>query len=108
MNTFAILYAAASIASIVACLPQIVQILRTKNVEGISLETYDMWFIFQIMALPYAIQSGDVVWISAGLLWAVYYVTMVALIEHYRYPHYIRYVVDKVVSVLRLVPIHTR
>ena len=108
MNTFAILYAASSLASIAACLPQIIQIIKTKNVEGISLQTYDMWLLLQIVGIPYTVQSGDPVWACAAVLWLVYYIVMVILIEHYRYPHYIRAVVDKVVAVLRFLPLRSQ
>ena len=107
-HIFALIYGIASITSIIACIPQVIQILHTKNVEGISLQTYDMWFVMQLFAVPYMVQSGDILWVVAGLLWAVYYMTMIALIEHYRYPHYIRVIVARLVSVLRVVPIHAK
>lgn len=107
-HIFAIIYGIASITSIVACVPQLTQILRTKNVEGISLQTYDMWFLMQLFAIPYTIQSGDLLWMAAGLLWAVYYLTIIVMIEHYRYPHYIRVIVAKLVSVLRVIPAHAK
>ncbi len=105
---FAILYAISTIGFIVACLPQVIQVLKTKNVEGISLQTYDMWFIMQVMSMPYIYQSGDVLWIAANLVWSAYYLIMVILIQHYRYPRYIRAIVDKVVKLLRLVPAHAQ
>jgi uncharacterized protein with PQ loop repeat len=107
-HIFAFIYAAASITSIIACIPQLTQILRTKNVEGISLQTYDMWFIMQLFAIPYTIQSGDMLWVAAGILWATYYLTIILLIEHYHYPHYIRVIVARLVSVLRVIPVHAK
>ncbi|MBP6038080.1 MAG: PQ-loop repeat-containing protein [Candidatus Saccharimonas sp.] len=108
MNTFAILYALSAIASIVACLPQIVQILKKKNVEGISLQSYDMWFVLQLGVIPYTIQKGDALWITASVMWAVYYIVMILLIEHYRYPNYINTIANKVASTLRLVPVQSK
>lgn len=107
-HIFAIIYAVASITSIIACIPQLTQILRTKNVEGISLQTYDMWFVMQLFAIPYTVQSGDMLWVVAGLLWASYYLTMIIMIEHYRYPHYIRAIATRFVSVLRVIPVHVK
>lgn len=107
-HIFAIMYALASIAAIVGCIPQVTQILRTKNVEGISLQTYDMWFLMQIFGVPYTIQSGDPLWVAAGVSWAVYYLTVIILIEHYRYPHYISVIVARLVSVLRVIPVHAK
>lgn len=104
---FAILYAISAFGFIVACMPQIVQVIKTKTVEGISLQTYDMWFVMQLISMPYIFQSGDVLWICANVIWIVYYLAMVLLIQHYRYPHYIRVAVQKLVGILRLVPVRT-
>ncbi len=107
-HIFALIYAVASLSSIAACIPQVVQILHTKNVEGISIQTYDMWFVMQLIAVPYMVQSGDLLWVAAGLLWAVYYLTVIILIEHYRYPHYVRVIVSRLVGVLRAAPVHAK
>lgn len=108
MTTLALMYAIAGGASIIACIPQIVQILKTRNVEGISLQTYDMWFVLQIVCLPYVLSKGDWVLGSISVLWAVYYASIILLIEHYRYPNYIRFAVEKLVTVLRLIPVHSK
>lgn len=108
MNFLATLYAIAALSSIAACTPQIIQILKTKNVEGISLQTYDLWFILQLTAIPYVVQSGNVLWATASILWAVYYAVMIVLIQYYRYPHYIRSTVGRLVAILRFVPIHVK
>ncbi len=104
-HTFALLYGIAAVASIVACLPQIIQIIKTQNVEGISLQSYDMWLVLQIISMPYIYQSGDMLWFGANVLWGAYYFAMVLLIQHYRYPRFIRNIVKKVVAVLRLFPV---
>ena len=108
MNILALLYIIASIATVSAGLPQIIQIIRTKDVEGISLQTYDMWALFQTVSIPYTIESGNILWLCTSIGWLTYYVIVILLIEHYQYPHYIRAIVDRVVAVLRLVPVHTR
>ena len=105
---FALLYGIAAIASIVACLPQIIQIVKTKTVEGISLQSYDMWLILQIASMPYIYQSGDMLWFGANVIWVAYYLAMVLLIQHYRYPRYIRTLIHKIVSIARLVPVRVR
>lgn len=107
-HIFAILYAISAVGSVVACLPQIIQVLKTKTVEGISLQTYDMWFVMQAVSMPYIVQSGDSLWITANIVWIAYYLAMALLIQHYRYPHYISVVVGKLVSALRLVPVLVR
>ncbi len=104
-HIFALLYTLSAFGFIIACLPQIVQIIRTKSVEGISIQTYDMWFVMQLISMPYIYQSGDMLWLSANIVWVAYYGGMVLLIEHYRYPRYIRNLVDKFVAVLRLIPV---
>ena len=102
---FAIMYAVASVATIVGCLPQVIQVFKTKNVEGISLQTYELWLIFQLLSIPYIYQSGDIMWIAANLAWTAYYVLMIILIQVYRYPHYIRVAVSRFVKVLKLIPV---
>lgn len=104
-NFFSILYAASSIGFILACSPQLIHIIRSKTVEGLSLQTYDMWFALQVIAMPYIYQTGDAMWIVGNIFWCAYYLTMALLIQHYRYPHYIRVIVDKLVHVLRFVPV---
>lgn len=108
IQIFAILYTISTIGFIIAGLPQIIQVLRTKMVEGISLQTYDLWFVMQLVSTPYIAQSGDLLWQSANIMWIVYYGLMILLIEHYRYPHYVRVLVDKFVQVLRLIPVPAR
>lgn len=108
MNIFAIMYIFAASTSIIAGLPQILQIIRTKNVEGISLQTYDMWAALQVMSLPYTIQSGNVLWSSVSVGWLVYYVVVVFLIERYSYPRYMKYILNRIARLLRLVPVHIR
>ena len=107
-SVFSFLFAASTIGFIVACFPQIIHILRTKTVEGLSLQTYDMWFWFQVAAMPYIYQSGDTMWIAANIMWFVYYLAMVLLIQHYRSPHYIRVIVDRIVGTLKLMPVHSK
>lgn len=108
MDLFALLYILASVMSILAGLPQIIQILRTKNVEGINLQTYDMWAVLQVASLPYTVQSGNALWFGVSVGWLTYYTAVIILIEHYRYPHYIRVVLHHVVTILRLLPVRTR
>lgn len=106
---FAIIYGISAVALVASGLPQIMQVLRTKDVEGISLETYDMWLVFQLLSMPYIIQSHDWLWIGANLLWAAYYAVMIILIEHYRYPHYVQVVVDSFARFVRiLVPLRSK
>lgn len=107
-QSFAILYAISTFGFIIACVPQLVQILKTKNVEGISLQTYDMWLIMQAISMPYIYQSADGLWIGANIMWIAYYAAMVVLIQHYRYPHYVRMLVGKFVQVLRFFPVPNR
>jgi len=105
---FPLLYAISSFGFIIGCIPQIIHILKTKTVEGISLQTYDMWFAMQVISMPYIYQSADPLWIGANIVWLVYYAAMVVMIQHYRYPHYIRMLVSKFVHVLRILPVPAR
>ncbi len=107
MDLLALLYILASVTSILAGLPQIVQILRTKNVEGINLQTYDMWAVLQAAGLPYTVQSGNALWFGVSIGWLIYYVAVIILIEHYRYPHYISVILSHVASFLKLLPVHS-
>lgn len=107
-HIFALLYAISTIGFMVACLPQVVQVLRTKTVEGISLQAYDMWFIMQVISMPYIYRSGDLLWLIANVVWVVYYGAMILLIAHYRYPRYVRVLVDKFVRFLRHMPVPGR
>lgn len=99
-----LLYVGATLGFLVAGLPQIIQILKTKTVEGVSLQTYDLWFVLQISSTPYIIQSGNIMWMISNAVWLVYYFAMILLIQHYRYPQYIRVIVSRMVAVLRVVP----
>lgn len=86
MNILAIGYLVASTAQIVAGLPQIRKLVKSKNAESFSLTTWGMWGATQGVCLAYNVSLGDPVLISLSTLWMVYFVSMLGLIVYYRWP----------------------
>jgi uncharacterized protein with PQ loop repeat len=98
MESLAVTYLIANIAQFAACAPQIIQVVRTKDANGLSMKSHEMWFILQLACLPYVFDSSDTIWIFVGCLWALYYALMVWLIARYRYPNYIRLWLQKLLQ----------
>lgn len=108
MESLAVTYLIANISQFIACAPQIVQVVHTKDAGALSLKSHEMWFVLQLACLPYVFNSSDVLWMIVGALWAVYYAAMVWLIARYKYPNYARLWLQSLVHRRALLPVRAR
>lgn len=77
-------YLVATFASVASGLPQIKQLLITKQSDELSLKTWISWTTCQCVALLYAISLGAIPYIIANVAWIIFYLYMVFLIIKYR------------------------
>ncbi|NCU38458.1 hypothetical protein EOL96_05395 [Candidatus Saccharibacteria bacterium] len=90
METLAATYLFANISQFIACAPQIILVVRTKNASSLNLRSYEMWFMLQLACLPYIFHLNNILFMIMGVAWALYYLLMAWLIIRYKYPHYLR------------------
>ena len=79
-------YLIASLASIGAMAPQIRQLLVTKQTDELSLLSWTIWAVAQVIATIYAISIHALPFIIMSSTWLLYYLCMVGLILYYRHP----------------------
>lgn len=86
MSIIEIIYISASVISICGSLPQIKQLLITKRTEELSMITWSIWTVSQVVAMCYAISIHATLLIFTNALWMTFYGLMIVLIFHYRSP----------------------
>lgn len=79
-----ILYCAAAIIALGACVPQIYQLLRRKQADSFSLSTWTVWTATQLVTLIYVSSIRNRLMIVVSIAWVAFYIVMVCLILHYR------------------------
>jgi uncharacterized protein with PQ loop repeat len=83
MQFIELIYLLASFAAVIGMAPQIIQLLRTKKSDELSLTTWIVWMTYQSIALVYAISMHMVVYTVVNILWVMFYAAMIALIVKY-------------------------
>ena len=84
MHLIEITYLILSALSVVAMVPQIRQLLITKQSDELSLATWFIWGTYQTTALIYSITLHAIPWLITNLTWVSFYVVMLTLIVKYR------------------------
>jgi uncharacterized protein with PQ loop repeat len=84
MNIFEITYTIGVLVAIGACIPQVIQLIKTKRSDEFSISTWLLWATTQGLSFMYAMHLGDTLLIAANAIWVSFYTLMVALIFHYR------------------------
>lgn len=84
MNAIDILYLVTSMASLVASVPQIIQLFKEKRSDELSLSTWSMWFLCQITFLVYVVSRGETLMLVTNAIWLVFYAAMLWMIVYYR------------------------
>lgn len=85
MNIIQSIYVLSAVASIACMLPQIKQLLQTKNSDEFNVSTWFVWAIGQVCGLVYSISIGAFAFLLVSIAWIAFYSLMVGLILHYRY-----------------------
>lgn len=84
MHLIEITYLLASTASIVAMAPQVRRLLITKQSDELSLFTWLIWTVYQLISLIYSIAIHAIPFLVANVVWLTFYIVMVMLIIKYR------------------------
>jgi len=77
-------YLISSSIGVLAMIPQIKQLVMTKQSDELSLGTWATWGCCQVMSFIYAISIHATAYIIVNVAWISFYITMVFLIIKYR------------------------
>ena len=84
MKTIELFYLISTIISLMACAPQIKQLIKTRRSDEFNMATWTTWFLTQFVSLSYALSVGEMILVIANFFWVSFYMTMVGLIVYYR------------------------
>jgi len=84
MQTIEIIYLSSSAIAVFAMVPQIKQLLVTRQTDELSLSSWLAWLGNQIVALFYAISIHAVPYVIINFAWIAFYMIMIYLIFKYR------------------------
>lgn len=84
MTAIDILYLVTSMASLVASVPQVIQLFKEKRSDELSLSTWTMWFFCQITFLVYVVSRGETLMLVTNTIWLIFYGAMLWMIVYYR------------------------
>lgn len=84
MTVIELLYMLAAALALTACIPQLRQLMATKQSDEFSLQTWIVWTCAQMMALIYMISIGNVPLVLVNIAWTGFYAYMTYLIYRYR------------------------
>lgn len=77
-------YLISSSIGVLAMIPQIKQLVTTKQSDELSLTTWTTWGCCQVMSFVYAISIHATAYIIVNVAWISFYITMATLIIKYR------------------------
>lgn len=86
MKLIEILYSLSSSIAILASMPQVMQLLRTKASDELSFSTWSFWLGTQVVNLAYMTALGNHLLMFFSAAWLTFYVVMMVLIVRYRRP----------------------
>jgi len=81
-----IIYIIASLVAVAATIPQVKQLLLTKESDELNLTSWSTWTAYQIVATAYGMSIHAWLYVAVSTAWVAFYVTMLALIIKYRRP----------------------
>ena len=79
-----ILYTIAAMIAIGACIPQVVQLWRSKRSDDFSLQTWMTWTFTQMVTLVYVLSIGNVLMGIVNGIWVTFYACMTIMIVRFR------------------------
>jgi uncharacterized protein with PQ loop repeat len=84
MNSLQIIYIISTLIAIIASIPQIRQLYRTKRSDELSIPTWTIWLVTQFVTLAYISTVQDPILTAVASTWVLFYVVMISLIMYYR------------------------
>lgn len=85
MQFIEILYLISSFVALSACVPQLHQLIRTRETAELSLQAWGMWSMTHVISLIYFVSLQNIILVFMGAAWTVFYVAMTYLIIHFRH-----------------------
>ncbi|HET6924353.1 MAG TPA: hypothetical protein VFH39_00800 [Candidatus Saccharimonadales bacterium] len=83
-NSISLLLLLTGSASVVAALPQVVQLMKVKTSRELSLVSWTVWLIYQAVSVAYSVHIKAVAYVVINALWVCFYTAMIVLIIRYR------------------------
>lgn len=84
MKLIEILFTLSSTTALLASVPQVVQLWRTKASDELSFSTWSFWLGTQAVNLTYMIALGNHLLMFFSAAWLTFYIVMMVLIVRYR------------------------
>lgn len=78
------IYLISATVGIIAMIPQLRRLIKTKQSDGLSLTTWSTWACCQMVSFIYAMSIDARAYMLVGAVWITFYWTMVVLIVRYR------------------------
>ncbi len=86
MLALQVMYTLSAIVALAAGLPQMYKLIKTKNSDEFSLNTWVVWACTQMVSAIYLATLGDVLVVAICATWIAFYLAMVVLIVKYTPP----------------------
>jgi uncharacterized protein with PQ loop repeat len=84
MQIIHLIYITSAAMAIIACIPQLRQLIQTKQSDEFKLSTWVVWLGAQAVSSIYAISVDDPLYLIVSTGWFAFYALMVVLIVRYR------------------------
>lgn len=84
MHIIEIIYIVSIFLAITAFVPQLVQLVKTKDAAGFETKSWLTWLATQLVTLVYVISIEAYLMAVVNVLWSGFYAAMVVLILHYQ------------------------
>jgi uncharacterized protein with PQ loop repeat len=85
MAPIEIIYLITSTGSLLMTVPQIRQLIVTKQSDELNIGTWTMWLVSQSVFFAYVVSKNDTVLMIMQFIWTLLYLAMVCLIVYYRW-----------------------
>lgn len=79
-----ILYTISATIAICACVPQVLQLFRSKHSDEFSIQTWLTWTLTQMMTFVYVASIGNLLLMVVNGIWVSFYACMTIMILRYR------------------------
>jgi len=84
MTILELLYTLAAVVALGACVPQMRQLITTRQSDELSLWAWFLWTLTQVITLLYVVSLGNILMICVNVAWVSFYGVMTVLIVRYR------------------------
>ena len=83
-DSLATMLVVGGVVSVAATIPQALMLIKVKRTEELSLPSWVIWFIYQLVSVSYSYSIKAYLYMTINAMWAVFYAVMIYLIVKYR------------------------